>query len=352
MKTDNKNNIPPQAMSIAAFSMCEPDEPIMPFVPSWYNVWESHMLNLANKRTGSCHWAFRRYGVNHKIYPNEGIRNASYRPYLHSMERSCDYAVSKLNIRNKLSLRKGNNGFIYVESWGEISTFEDISSWRDSFNINIVPKSILKKYGIRGFSCKVRGERNGLMSALLLAQDLLSCNEFDNIFICGAFRAIPVLVFSEIENQPKNLLKRLNDTNNQISVERTGCLILNKEKNNHMQICVRDYFILPKGNRKASDYLSDIWKQCLNSGAKSLFTTALPTVEFRKIQRFAFKKLGKRIEFHQLNDIYGDSGCMMPALMWEYLSHVQPTNSYHAMTVIDGDRGGWLLELWEANSQK
>ncbi|MEX5485109.1 hypothetical protein IC611_00315 [Proteus mirabilis] len=33
-----------------AYAFFEPQEPLIPFIPSWYNVWESHMLRLAGKK--------------------------------------------------------------------------------------------------------------------------------------------------------------------------------------------------------------------------------------------------------------------------------------------------------------
>ncbi|BFO10070.1 hypothetical protein GGER_25800 [Serratia rubidaea] len=101
-----------------------------------------------------------------------------------------------------------------------------MNSWRDALSVDILPKNIVRDYGINGFSGKLRGERNGLMSALLIAQDMLNSDLSDNVIICGHFRSIPVLVFSEMQRyaRPRGGAQG----NSQASVERVGCLILKK----------------------------------------------------------------------------------------------------------------------------
>ncbi len=42
--------LPNGAINLAAYAFFEPQEPLIPFIPSWYNVWESHMLRLAGKK--------------------------------------------------------------------------------------------------------------------------------------------------------------------------------------------------------------------------------------------------------------------------------------------------------------
>ncbi len=64
-----------------------------------------------------------------------------------------------------------------------------------------------------------------------MAQDYLAWDVFDNVVICAAYRAIPVLVFSEedLGKPPKRLFPRRADEVN-LSVERVGCFILSQRE--------------------------------------------------------------------------------------------------------------------------
>lgn len=333
-------------VNIAAFSIYEPTKPLIPFIPSWYNVWESHMFNKANKKTGHDSWCFKRYGINYDIYLREGLRKTSYRPYIHAMEQAFDDAYSQLNHKQQNILKKERNGLIYVDSWGELSVFEKIDSWRDAYTLNIIPKSIIKKFGIKDFSCKVRGERNGLMSALLLAQNLLNSNQLDNVFIYGGFRAIPILVFTEIERQPKVRKTGNPLINNSISVERTSCLILNKKNDSNTSIYVNRYFSLSEDKRESINILLKNWNDCIGENTHSIYSAFLPTYEYIDIQNKSFNKLIPDVDYYTLNTMYGDSGFLTPALMLNHLDFIKNQSSHNIMTTIDGERGVWLLDCW------
>ncbi|VTR50668.1 Lipoprotein-releasing system ATP-binding protein LolD [Serratia fonticola] len=46
-----------------------------------------------------------------------------------------------------------------------------------------------------------------------------------------------------------------------------------------------------------------------------------------------------------LSELYGDSGCMNPALAWQYLLQSNITG-HSLLSVLDGEGGAWLLENW------
>lgn len=82
-----------------------------------------------------------------------------------------------------------------------------ISSALHIATIDTLPKNLLKKFSITEPTCKIRGEKQAFVQALRMAQDYLAWDVFDNVVICAAYRAIPVLVFSEedVGKPPKHL---------------------------------------------------------------------------------------------------------------------------------------------------
>lgn len=336
-----------QAINIAAFAIYEPNEPLLPFIPSWFNVWESYMLRRASHKIGSTNWSFKRYGVNHDIYLREGIRKTNCRSYLFALEHVFDSAFSQLNKKQQFLFRKERNGIIYVDSWGELTSFEHVDSLRDLFTINIIPRNMIKKYNIKDLSCKVRGERNGFISALLLAQNLINNNVLDNIFISGGYRAIPILAFTEIECHYKSYLSKPTTFKTINHIERTFCFIVNKKEYSNIFINVNRYFLLPIRKNRAIKILLNNWLNCINDKTTTFYTTLLPIAEFIAIEQAAFKQLSKHFQHYIINELYGDSGFITPALMLEHLDSIKNYPSHNIMTAIDGERGVWLIECWK-----
>lgn len=224
MSNSSERHIPAAAVRLAGFSLLEPGTLLQRFQPTWFNVWEAAQYKKANARAGSGQWLLRRFGIDDAIQPAEALRKANYRDWLNGLGDACHQAVAQLGAKGEFQLRHERNALLYVDSWGETTTFEEVNSWRDALSVDILPKNIVRDYGINGFSGKLRGERNGLMSALLIAQDMLNSDLSDNVIICGHFRSIPVLVFSEMQRyaRPRGGAQG----NSQASVERVGCLIL------------------------------------------------------------------------------------------------------------------------------
>ncbi|KEY57371.1 hypothetical protein [Serratia sp. DD3] len=345
-----KRVIPAAAINLVGFSLLEPRLPMRRFSPSWYNVWEAWLHKKANAKAGSSQWLFRRFGVDSDMLPEEALRKANYRDWLNSMNTACTQAVAQLGSKGEFHLRHERNALFYVDSWGETSTIEGINSWRDSLSVDILPKSIVRDYGIKDFTCKLRGERNGLMNALLLAQDCLNSNMADNVIICGQFRSFPVLVFSETERFPSSKQRGEVPANCQFSVERVGCLILKKAAGQGVTLHLSDYQSLTGSPQQRAMQLAEQYKGSLGSDTHAVLGVTPPALSLRAMQQQAFQQLPASQVCVSLSDLYGDSGCMNPALAWQYLQ--QSKNSGHSLlSVLDGEGGAWLLESWVPEEQ-
>jgi hypothetical protein len=217
-------------MYLSSFSIIEPEEPFYFYQPSWLNAWEAHLYNKALKSSHANGWGLKRFGTQPDRYAGEMIRNPQYQKYLEAMELSADEALQGLPTKERMKLLKRRTAFIYVDSWGESGPFENIASALHISTIDTLPKNLVKRFAVNAPTCKIRGEKQGLMQAINMAKDYLSWDIFDYVVICAAYRAIPILVFSD-EDRPltRREKPRGRADNVNLTVERTGCFIFSRQ---------------------------------------------------------------------------------------------------------------------------
>ncbi|CAI8925804.1 MULTISPECIES: ATP-binding protein [Kosakonia] len=312
---------------LTSFSLLEPDENFYFYAPHWLNAWEAHLYNQALKSTSASGWAFKRFGTDKEIYAREMIRKPRYIDYIESMEQAADVALQQMTPRDRMLLLKSRAAFIYIDAWGESSVFENITSALHTSTIDTLPKNILKKFSIKNVTCKIRGENFSLIQAMRLAQDYLHWKVFDFVVICGAYRAIPVLVFSDEDiSGIKGSVRAKQKNGVQLSVERTGCFIFSLRESALRVSC---------GSYIAHDNVDYIQREM----AKDLSEGDLLTFSGRKenITRITPRTC---IDVIDLKDIYGSSGCLTPALSWEYLLN-KTVPSKKMRTILADKFGGY-----------
>lgn len=318
-------------MYLSSFSMTEPQESVYLFYPSWLNVWESHMYNRSLKSTGAHGWGFKRFGTTTDIYAREMIRTPQYKKYIDAMDQVCESALHQLSAKARMQLMKARTAFIYADSWGESGPFEDISSALHTATIDTLPKNLVKKFSVKDFTCKIRGEKLALAQAMRVAQDYLDWNVFDFVVICAAYRAVPVLAMSE-EDLPveKNARASDNDRGLNLCVERVGCFIFSN-RDSEMQVNCGHYVV-------AQDDAA--LKSALLSQHEDITLLAWAGLRKRKpVRELLAAKPGQRRAI-SLVDMYGASGCLSPALSWVYLEQ-QPEGHGTLRTIVPDNFGGY-----------
>lgn len=293
-------------MYLSSYAFVEPEEPIVVYYPSWLNVWESHAYNNALKSTNANSWGFRRFGISNDTYIREATRKANYIPYIDAFEKAADAALHELSAKERMQLLKSRTAFIYVDSWGEQGAFEYNISAMHSSTLDTLPKNLVKKFSVNNVTCKIRGEKNALMQAMRLAQDYLDWHVFDFVIICGGFRATPLLAFS-IENMHSGYKeKRTQETPNiNLSVERVGCFIFSKRESQLKINC---------GAYIRTD------NEVPREGA-SFLNPDISVVSYAGRNRANLQITASPVKTLDLVNLYGDSGCLTPALSWQYITH-------------------------------
>lgn len=361
MTQAKQRQIPDAAITLSAFSLLQANTGIRAFAPSWINVWEAILYKKVCHTTGYHRWLFQRFGVDVTNLAPEAIRQAHYREMLQAMEVSCKQAMGELPHHVAAEIRRGRTALVYFDSWGETSLLEGISHWRDALSVDMLPRSIAKEYGIKDFSCKLRGERSSFLQGLRVAQDRLNSGGVDTVMLCGQFRAIPVLVLSQALQQlsqswPQRWLKHLFQQDNfcqalvcHYSIERTGCFILRKAPQQGIDLHLTDYFLQQEGRKAAATQLAQHWQACLGDNSVALFGATTASVWQQQVEQQAIALLPQPINYHALNVLYGDSGCLNPALA---LLHMRQDRAQHyhdkhaVISASDGQGSVWLLECW------
>ncbi|MCU6663131.1 ATP-binding protein [Silvania hatchlandensis] len=314
-------------MYLASCAFEEPEEPLVLYYPSWLNVWESHSYNNALKSTGKTGWGFKRFGTLQESYIRETIRKPDYIPYIEAMEKTADSALHQLSTKERMRLFKSRTAFIYVDSWGESGVFENNISALHASVINTLPKSLVKKFSVTDVTCKVRGEKYALIQAMRLAQDYLNWNVFDFVIICGGYRAIPLLTFTAENINPRRKGKKSGETSGiNVSIERVGCFIFSQRESRLKIQC--GAYVAPDS--------ADRWLSASLHGAD---IDLLAYAGGRDIPELS----GKTID---LVSIYGSSGCLTPALSWQYITHRELRGGCIRTILADNPGGCSYFDTW------
>jgi len=308
------------ALFLTSFALAEPEDKFYRYFPGWLNVWESHLYKKALINSAANGWVFKRFGTSQDIYVREMIRKPHYMAYIKAMEDVADIALQNMLPKERMHLLKSRTAFIYVDAWGESALFESISSALHTFFIDTLPKNILKKFAINDLTCKIRGEKQSFMQALRVAADYIYWGVFDFVVICAAYRAIPCLVFSDIPSVRKQQL------NINMAVERVGCFIFSGRES-PVKIKCGNYIV--SGSNA-------------NARGASLFTPEninVLTCAWIEKEKYV-NSLASNKHVIDLVAYYGHSGCMMPALGWEYIKQ-QRLSSGLMRTVVGDAFGGY-----------
>lgn len=291
-----------KAMYLSSYALIEPEDKFYLYYPGWLNVWESHLYKNSLSDSATDGWFFKRFGTSRDMYAREMIRKPHYISYIKAIEDAADRALQNLVPRERMYLLKSRTAFIYVDAWGESAVFENISSTLHSFYIDTLPKNILKKFSINDLTCKLRGEKQAFMQALRITQDYIYSGAFDFIIICAAYRAIPFLVFSD------NVMtkKKKQHSNINFAVERVGCFIFSSYESSLKVKC--GHYLRVADNNPGIIH-------ALTSESFGIDYFACAWME----QNIKQEKSTAKYNMIDLVALYGNSGCMMPTLGWEYI---------------------------------
>ena len=159
----------------------------------WFRAWEGDLYRRAMRKTARSQWDLTRFSV-------DGGPEASRAGY-----RETQAAVSQA-AKQAMVMAESNCGrpgprerlaLLYFDFWGQCSHLEQAFNWRDSFDLDVIPKFLLRDHGVNGYSCKIQAGRAAFVQGLNMAAELFDGGDIDSVLLGGVFRFYPALGFSE-----------------------------------------------------------------------------------------------------------------------------------------------------------
>jgi len=322
-------------MSLVSLQLQEPAGLPLRFQPGWHNVWEATLHKQSLHRTRASDWLFRRFGSDTPLAP----RKTHLRDSMQAFTDTCHLALQRPQAQQHLRQKGGKNALIYFDSWGENSLFEDIDNWRDSLFADILPKKIAYTYALQAFSGKLRGERDGFLLALQMAQDCLHSGVADNVVICGQHRHFPVLTMSEALTWSQ--LPPFTQRNNGalIAVERNLCMLVSKPTGALPTIFLNPRIALPAGKKASTAFIAECWRHV---AGMQIYSSAPPMSALQtRIQHAAESSQAAHVS---LFTKYGDSGSLNPALGLSHWYNNGAPQSAGLVSCLHSEKHWWLLE--------
>ena len=178
---------------LAGLSVVQPTRAAEPYAMRWFRAWEGDLYRRAMRKTARSQWDLTRFSV-------DGGPEASRAGY-----RETQAAVSQA-AKQAMAMAESNCGrpgprerlaLLYFDFWGQCSHLEQAFNWRDSFDLDVIPKFLLRDHGVNGYSCKIHAGRAAFVQGLNMAAELLDGGDIDSVLLGGVFRFYPALGFSE-----------------------------------------------------------------------------------------------------------------------------------------------------------
>jgi len=344
--------VPPAAVYVVGLSVLQPAAAPVAYQPDRLNAWESQLWYQASRRSGVSQWLFNRFGTStdNAIPVSARLRDADCRASLRAIEQACCQAFASLDRQQRQRIRCERTALIYFDCWGESALFETDVSWRDALSLDVLPASIVRDYNIKEFSCKVRGEHQGFLLALRVAIDQLNSGSIDTVLLCGHYRSLPLMVFSQHSAASVRAAKGTTH----ISVERSAALILRKAAGEGAALHLSDYFLLSGQPKLAAQQLAQRWQRHWTPGCCALLGATHTSAAMLTLEQAALKIMP--LPWHALTTTYGDSGCINPLLALLHLPSVRiAANNQHPQLLVnalDGAGAGWLMSIWPDAREK
>lgn len=334
-------------LAIDGLAVAQPAEAVAEvYQPQWYKAWEGKLYQDARRKLGRDRWAMTRFGTD----PGRG----GYRDTLQTLATTCREALLQAGVRGGARPRSDRMALLHFDHWGQVSHLENAFSWRDAFNLDVIPKFLLREHGISGFSCRIRGERAALMDALTVASELLGSGQIDIAVIGGVFRFHPALGFSAALSDAAAEQQWTGSKGKQYEadvIERVGFVVVRRPEDSRkggagLLLAEPTYLALPDGKQASVKALAGAWAQSAGGQPWAAYSGMSPSETLAEIEAQAAEQAG--VAFHELCRTSGDSGCITPFLGLQQFSRHAAASSCPSelclLTVTDSSGGAWILK--------
>ncbi|MES2817499.1 MAG: hypothetical protein V4812_00745 [Pseudomonadota bacterium] len=305
-------------LAVAGLSVVQPQVAPQPFAARWFRAWEGDLHRQAVRKTGRRHWDLTRFGVDGE--PQES--KLGYRETLAAVGLAAKQALAAADARCGRRGVRERLALLYFDFWGQCAHLEQAFNWRDGFDLDVIPKFLLRDHGVDGYSCKLQAGRAAFVQGLRAAGELLHGGDIDRVLLGGVFRFYPALGFSEaignVERE-RRWLGRGGQHNAPI-VERAGFVVLTRAqaaagaKTAPVLIGAPQYLALPARRAAASAALSTAWSALLPESRGRVYGGLYPSSLLADMENAAAASQGDELLYENICRRFGDSGGINPLL--------------------------------------
>ncbi|MBC9251892.1 hypothetical protein A9179_16600 [Pseudomonas alcaligenes] len=338
------------ATTLVGLSVVQPEQAPQPFAPRWFRAWEAVQYRRAVRRTGRRCWDISRFSGGEAGEASK----PGYRDSLAAVALAAKQALAQAEANCGRRSARERMALVYFDFWGQSSHLEHAFNWRDSFDLDVIPKFLLRDHAIEAFSCKVQAGRAAFIQGLRVASELLRAGSADSVLLGGLFRFHPVLGFAEAignAEQERRWLGRGGQHNAPL-LERAGFVVLKRAdvaastRQPCMQLGMPHYLALPAGRAASQATWHEAWQARLPQGRALLYGGHYPSSLLAEAENQALASLGDQVVYENICRRFGDSGGINPLLALQ--RHAQRKASDSAapaalLSLSDSCGGTWLL---------
>ncbi|MEO4047558.1 hypothetical protein AAFN46_10765 [Pseudomonas sp. CAU 1711] len=338
------------ALALVGLSVLQAEGAPRRFEPRWFRAWEAQLHRRAARQTGRRQWDFSRFSQ------DGGLEAAKvgYRDTLTAVAQAAKQAVAAAEASCGRRGPRERMALLYFDFWGQCSHLEQAFNWRDSFDLDVIPKFILRDQATEAFSCKVQAGRGAFVQALRMARALLHGGGADSVLLGGLFRSFPVLCFAEAlsGNAAERAWLGRGGQHNAPLVERAGFIVLRRAealasaRQPGLLLGEPHYLQAPRGREAAAKALAGRWAELLPEQRALVYGGLYPSSLLDQVEAGAAAARGEQWVYENICRRFGDSGGLNPLLALQRHAErkaVAADTPPALLSLSDSQGGTWLL---------
>lgn len=341
-------------LMIAGLSVVQPTREAAPYSMRWYRAWESDLYRRAVRNTGRRQWDLTRFSVD----GGPDALKAGYRETQAAISQAAKQAMAVAESNCGRPGSRERLALLYFDFWGQCSHLEQAFNWRDSFDLDVIPKFLLRDHGVNGYSCKIQAGRAGFVQGLRIANDLFNGGDIDSVLLGGVFRFYPALGFSEAivnaEQEQRWLGK--GGQHSALIIERAGFVVLKradaavKAKAPPLMIASPQYLAISRSGEAVSQQLTHAWSALIPEACGSIYGGLYPSSGLATAEGSASAAISRHMRYENLCHRFGDSGGINPLLALQHYAEQKRTTaggdiSPALLSLSDSNGATWLLRF-------
>ena len=355
MTVDKQASMPIAAprLMVAGLSVVQPTRAAEAYAMRWFRAWEGDLYRRVMRKASRPQWDLTRFSIDGG--PEAG--RAGYRETQAAVSQAAKQAMAAAESNCGRPGPRERLALVYFDFWGQCSHLEQTFNWRDSFDLDVIPKFLLRDHGVNGYSCKIQAGRAAFVQGLNVAAELLDGGGIDSVLLGGVFRFYPALGFSEALVNAEQEQRWLGKGGRHMAavVERAGFAVLKRgdaairKARAPVMVDAAGYLAVSGSRAAATRQLSLAWSKLLPEARGMIYGGLYPSSALAATEQAAAAVMGPQLVYENICSRFGDSGGINPLLALQQYAELKSAAVDGQMapallSLSDSSGGTWLLK--------